>query len=186
MISKEQEYKKRIEAALFASGRPLNLLQLKSAVGVRKIEKIENALKKLIEEYKTRDTSLEIVEIGQGNYMFRVKPEYTGCVKKIGVKPMISRASLKTLTLIGLKQPIAQSKIVAIRGTHVYKQVRKLIEMGLVEAIRSGRSKLLKLTPTGLSIFGARNDEELRQALRIRLQTLPSNEQNRKNTGQVE
>ncbi|MEM3712937.1 MAG: SMC-Scp complex subunit ScpB [Thermoproteota archaeon] len=186
MVLKEPEYKKRIEAALFASGRPLNLLQLKSAAGVRKAEKAEKALKELIEEYRTRDTSLEIVEIGQGNYMLRVKPEYTSCIKRLGVKPMISRAGLKTLTLIGLKQPIAQSKIVALRGTHAYKQVRKLIEMGLIEATRSGRSKMLKLTPTGLSIFGARNDEELRQALRSRLEPLPSDEQNRKDTGQAE
>ncbi|MBO3769948.1 MAG: SMC-Scp complex subunit ScpB [Thermoproteota archaeon] len=185
MVSKEQEYKKRIEAALFASGRPLNLLQLKSAAGVRKSEKVENILRELIEEYKSRDTSLEIVEIGKGNYMLRVKPEYTCYVKRLGVKPMISRASLKTLTLIGLKQPIAQSKIVALRGTHAYKQVRKLIEMGLVEATKSGRSRLLRLTPTGLSIFGARNDEELRQALRSRLQPFSSHEQNREDTGQV-
>ncbi|MEM1547449.1 MAG: SMC-Scp complex subunit ScpB [Thermoproteota archaeon] len=186
MVSKESEYKKRVEAALFASGRPLNLLQLKSAAGVRKVEKVEKALRELIEEYRLRDTSLEIVEIGRENYMLRVKPEYVNCVKKLGVKPMISRAGLKTLTLIGLKQPIAQSKIVALRGTHAYKQIRKLVEMGLVEAGRSGRSRLLSLTPTGLSIFGARNDEELKQALRSRLQPVPSHEQNRENTGQVE
>ncbi|MEO0201958.1 MAG: helicase-related protein, partial [candidate division WOR-3 bacterium] len=33
-----------------------------------------------------------------------------------------------------------------------------IIEMGLVEATKSGGSRLLRLTPTGLSIFGARND----------------------------
>ncbi|MEM2487085.1 MAG: SMC-Scp complex subunit ScpB [Thermoproteota archaeon] len=183
---KESEYKKRIEAALFASGRPLSLLQLKSAAGVRKLEKVENALKELIEEYRSRDTSLEIVEIGKENYMLRVKPEYTNYVRKLGVKPMISRASLKTLTLIGLKQPIAQSKIIVLRGTHAYKQIRRLVEMGLVEASRSGRSRLLRLTPTGLSIFGARSDEELRQALRSRLQPSTSDEQNRKDTGEAE
>jgi segregation and condensation protein B len=186
MVLKESEYKKRIEAALFASGRPLGILQLKSAAGVRKVEKVENALRELIEEYRSRDTSLEIVEIGHENYMLRVKPEYANCVKKLGVKPMISRASLKTLTLIGLKQPIAQSKIVALRGTHAYKQIQKLVEMGLVEASRSGRSRLLSLTPTGLSIFGARNDEELRQALRSRLQPMPSHEQSREDAGQAE
>lgn len=182
---KESEYKKRIEAALFASGRPLSILQLKSAAGARKVEKVENALGELIEEYRSRDTSLEIVEIGHENYMLRVKPEYVNFIKKLGVKPMISRAGLKTLTLIGLKQPIAQSKIVALRGTHAYKQIRKLIEMGLVEASRSGRSRLLSLTPTGLSIFGACSDEELKQALRSRLQPMSSHEQNRENTGQA-
>jgi len=186
MVSKDLEYKKRIEAALFASGRPLNILQLKSAAGVRKLEKVQEALRKLIEEYNSRDTSLEIVEIGKENYMLRVKPEYACYVKRLGVKPMISRAGLKTLTLIGLKQPVAQSKIVALRGTHAYKQVRKLIEMGLVEASRNGRSKVLRLTPTGLSIFGARNDDELKQALRSRLQPLSSNEQNREDTAKTD
>jgi len=186
MVSKESEYKKRIEAALFASGRPLSLLQLKSAAGVRKLDKVRNVLKELIEEYKSRDTSLEIVEIGQENYMLRVKPEYVSQVKKLGVKPMISRAGLKTLTLIGLKQPVVQSSIVSLRGTHAYKQIRKLIEMGFVEARRNGRSRLLRLTPTGLSIFGVRSDEELRQALRNRLQPLPPYEQDRKDTGKAQ
>jgi segregation and condensation protein B len=183
MVTREPEYRKRIEAALFASGRPLSILQLKSAAGVRRVEKVESALKELIEEYRSRDTSLEVVEIGKENYMLRVKPEYMSHVKKLGVKPMISRAVLKTLTLIGLEQPVAQSRIVGLRGSHAYKQVRRLVEMGLVEASKSGRSKLLKLTPTGLSIFGARSDEELRQSLRSRLQLEPPDEQDRKNTG---
>jgi segregation and condensation protein B len=183
MALKSTEYRKRIEAALFASGRPLSIGQLKSVAGVRKVEKVENALKELVEEYKARDTSLEIVEIGEGNYMLRVKPEYKSYIKRVGVKPMISRAALKTLTLIGLKQPVAQSKIIGFRGTHAYKQIRRLVEMGLVEASRGGRSKLLKLTPTGLSMFGARSDEELRQALRTRLQLEPSDEQDRKDSG---
>ncbi len=182
MVSKDSEYRKRVEAALFASGRPLSMMQLKSAAGVRKTEKVEKALGELVEEYRVRDTSLEIVEIGQENYMLRVKPEYLGYVKRIGVKPMISRAFLKTLTLIGLKQPVAQSKIVSFRGSHAYKQIKRLIEMGLLEARREGRSKLLRLTPTGLSIFGARSDDELRQALRARLQPEPQYEQNREDS----
>jgi len=186
MVSKDSEYRKRIEAVLFASGRPLSMRQLKSAAGARKVEKVEKALRELVEEYRARDTSLEIVEIGQGNYMLRVKPEYSGFVKRIGVKPMISRAVLKTLTLIGLKQPIAQSRIVSFRGSHAYKQIKRLVEMGLLEANREGRSKLLRLTPTGLSIFGARSDDELKQALRTRLQTEPAYEQDRENSGQAE
>lgn len=186
MVSKDSEYRKRIEAALFASGRPLTMKQLKSAAGARKVEKVEKALKGLVEEYKARDTSLEIVEIGQGNYMLRVKPEYFGFVKRIGVKPMMSRAVLKTLTLIGLQQPIAQSKIVSLRGSHAYRQIKKLVEMGLLEASREGRSKMLRLTPTGLSIFGARTDDELKQALRARLQTEAAYEQDRNNSKQVE
>ncbi|MEM2929638.1 MAG: SMC-Scp complex subunit ScpB [Thermoproteota archaeon] len=182
MVSKDSEYRKRIEAALFASGKPLGIMQLKSAAGVRKVEKVEKYLKELVEEYRVRDTSLEIVEIGQGNYMLRVKPEYTGFVKRIGVKPMIGRAVLKTLTLIGLKQPVVQSKIVGLRGSHAYKQIRRLIEMGLLESKREGRSRLLRLTPTGLSIFGARSEDELRQALRARLQTEPQYEQDREDS----
>jgi segregation and condensation protein B len=183
MVLKSTEYRKRIEAALFASGRPLSIGQLKSAAGVRKVEKVENALKELIEEYRARDTSLEIVEIGEGNYMLRVKPEYRGFIKRVGMKPMISRAALKTLTLIGLKQPVTQSKIIGFRGSHAYKQIRRLVEMGLVEASRAGRSRLLKLTPTGLSMFGACSDDELRQALRTRLQPELSDEQDRKDSG---
>lgn len=186
MVSKESELKKRIEAALFAAGRPLSILQLKSAAGVRKIEKVENALRELTKEYSARDTSLEVVEIGEGNYMLRVEPDYVGYVKRVGVKPMISRSLLKTLTLIGLKQPVAQFKIVMLRGSHVYRQVRMLVEMGLVEAKREGRSKSLRLTPVGLSIFGARSDEELKQALRTRLKTEPPNEQDRGNSGQAD
>ncbi|MBO3798147.1 MAG: SMC-Scp complex subunit ScpB [Candidatus Brockarchaeota archaeon] len=186
MVSRDSEYRKRIEAALFASGRPLTIRQLKSAAGARKVEKVEKALRELVEEYGARDTSLEIVEIGRGNYMLRVKPEYSGFVRRIGVKPMMSRAILKTLTLIGLKQPIAQSRIVSLRGSHAYKQIKRLVEMGLLEASREGRSKMLRLTPTGLSIFGARSDDELKQALRARLQTEQDYEQNRNNSKQIE
>jgi len=186
MASRDLEYRKRIEAALFASGRPLTVRQLKSAAGARKVEKVEKALRELVEEYRARDTSLEIVEIGQGNYMLRVKPEYSVFVKRVGVKPMMSRAVLKTLTLIGLKQPVAQSKIVGLRGSHAYKQIKRLVEMGLLEASREGRSKMLRITPTGLSVFGVRSDDELKQALRTRLQIEPAYEQDRENPKQSE
>lgn len=185
MVSENSEYRKRIEAALFASGRPLDIRQLKLVTGARKVDKIEKALEELVEEYRVRDTSLEIVEIGRGNYMLRVKPEYVKFVKRMGIKPMISRAILKTLTLIGLKQPIVQSRIVSLRGSHSYKQIKRLIEMGLLKANREGRSKVLRLTPTGLSIFGVRSDEELKQALRTRLQIEPAHEQGREDPGQA-
>ncbi|MGQ9479060.1 MAG: SMC-Scp complex subunit ScpB [Thermoproteota archaeon] len=185
MISKDSEYKKRIEAALFASGRPLSLEQLRHVAGLRKTEKVERILLELMEEYRNRDTGIEIIEIGKGNYMLRVKTEYTGFVKKVGLKPILSRSALKTLTLIGLKQPVVQSKVVSLRGTHSYRQIRRLMEIGLVETSRSGRSRLLRLTPAGLSVFGVRSDEELKQALIARLPSEPDHEQDRKNSGGV-
>jgi segregation and condensation protein B len=133
--------KEIIEAALFASGNPLEIGQLKNLVRRKNILEL---IHQLMNEYEQRGSSIEIREI-ERKFVMQVKPEYAEKVRGIAPKELRSPV-LRTLAMIAYHQPLTVAELVERRGAAAYDHVRELEENGLVSAIPQGRTRLLQTT----------------------------------------
>jgi len=143
-----------LEAALYVAGRPLDLRELCSVLSTRSKKKTKKYIKMLIQEYSSRKTALEIVELKDDGFVLQLKAEHTPLVKKLVNRPLLSSGPLKTLSYIAYRQPVSQKRVIEVRGQHAYGHVKILRDMGLVTAERSGRSIALKTTDYFADYFG--------------------------------
>ena len=153
-----------LEAALYVAGRPLDLNELCQVIGSRSKKRVQKYAEILMQEYKARNTALEILALKDERYVLQVKAEFTPLIKKLVNRPLLSSGPLKTLSYIAYRQPVSQKRVIDVRGQHAYGHVKMLKEMGLIMAERSGRSMALKTTDyfCGLFWFNSRRclDEE--------------------------
>jgi len=171
--TKKEEEKKRqlalIEAALYVAGRPLDLKTLGRIVGTRSKRKVRELARTLMKEYERRNTSLEVLELEDQRFVLQLKTDYASKVRRLAVRPLLTDGPLRTLAYIAYKQPVSQKQVIAARGTHAYKHVRQLVEMGLVERESRGRNKILKATEYFADYFGLSHNPVTmrRQLIRI-------------------
>lgn len=147
-----------LEAALYVTGRPLDLNELCQVVGSRSKKRTQTYIEILMKEYAERNTALEILSLKNERYVLQVKAEFTHLIKKLVNRPLLSSGPLKTLSYIAYRQPISQKRVIDIRGQHAYGHVKMLKEMGLIAAERSGRSLALKTTDYFADYFGLTTD----------------------------
>ncbi|VVB86069.1 Segregation and condensation protein B [uncultured archaeon] len=146
--------KEIIEAALFVSGEPLDVDQLRNLV---KGKNVRSLVQELINEYNGRSSPLEIKEI-EGRYVMQVKPEYADRVRSIAPKELRSPV-LRTLAMIAYHQPLTVADLVDRRGAAAYDHVRELEESGLVSAAPQGRTRLLQTTPRFAEYFNLESSD---------------------------
>lgn len=151
---KTKKDKVLVEAALYVAGRPLDLKELCSVLSTRSKKKTKKILKMLIEEYRSKRTALEIIELKDDRYVLQLKAEFTPLVKKLVNRPLLSSGPLKTLSYIAFRQPVLQKRVIDVRGQHAYGHIKTLREMGLIIAERSGRSIALRTTDYFADYFG--------------------------------
>lgn len=143
--------KSLLEAALFSAGKPVSEQQLKGLMN-RSSTYINSLAEKLIEEYRERNSPLEVVRL-EGKYALQLKPEYAERV--VGFSPgELRQPALRTLSIIAYYQPLQQSELVEIRGQAAYEHVAMLMEKGLIEKKRVGRSYELTTTDAFCDYFG--------------------------------
>jgi segregation and condensation protein B len=147
-----------LEAALYVAGRPLNLNELCSVLNTRSKKKTRKYTKALMQDYSTRNTALEILELKDERYVLQLKADFTPLVKKLVNRPLLSSGPLKTLSYIAYRQPILQKRVVEVRGQHAYGHIKLLKDMGLVAAERAGRSMTLRTTDYFADYFGLTQD----------------------------
>jgi segregation and condensation protein B len=147
-----------MEAALYVAGRPLELNELCAVLGSRSKKKAKKFVTMLKQEYATRNTALEILELKDERYVLQLKATFTPLVKKLVNRPLLSSGPLKTLSYIAYRQPISQKRVIEVRGQHAYGHIKLLKEMGLVAAERSGRSMSLRTTDYFADYFGLTQD----------------------------
>jgi segregation and condensation protein B len=150
-----------LEAALYVAGKPLDLNELCAVLGTRSKKKAKKFANTLMQEYATRNTALEILELKDERYVLQLKADYTPLVKKLVNRPLLSSGPLKTLSYIAYRQPISQKRVVEVRGQHSYGHIKLLKDMGLIAAERSGRSMALKTTEYFADYFGLLQDPSL-------------------------
>ncbi|HEX7753969.1 MAG TPA: SMC-Scp complex subunit ScpB [Niabella sp.] len=165
-----------IEALIFASDKPLTLLELtdliNDAFGFMEdkvtLDQVEASMSGIIEKYDSEFYPFEVRESG-GGWQFLTKKAYHKTVAQInGDKFMkrLSPAALETLSIIAYKQPVTKGEIEAIRGVSADYAIQKLLEKELV--IISGRNEKLPGHPLVYSTsknfmdyFGINSAEEL-------------------------
>ncbi len=150
-----------IEAALYVTGKPLDVGILGSILNLRSEEKIRKLALALREKYVQNSGALEVLELSDGRYVMQLKPEYSKSVKRLATRPLLTPGPLKTLSYIALRQPVAQSHVVKVRGSLAYGHVRQLREMGLISEEPLGRSKVLRTTPSFSDYFNLSQDSRL-------------------------
>jgi len=147
-----------LEAGLYVAGRPLDLKTLASVTGTRSKKKVRKLAKALVENYKNRDTALEVLELEGERFVMQLKAEYTGKVRKLSTRPLLSAGPLKTLSYIAFRQPIPQIQVIDVRGHHAYGHLRQLEEMELIVREGIGRKRMVRTTEFFADFFGLSHD----------------------------
>jgi len=143
-----------VEAALYVTGRPLDLNDLCSVLRTRSKNKTRELAKKLMKKYAERNTALEILELKDERYVLQLKTRFTPRVKRLVKKPLLTAGPLRTLAYIAYRQPVSQKRVAEIRGGHAYSHIRQLKEMELVVGEKRGRSTTLRTTGYFADYFG--------------------------------
>lgn len=148
------EEKRLIEAALYISGRPITVNEIKDVTGIATLKAIRGLIQELISEYEDRGSALEIVQLPRQRFVLQLDPQLSEDVAALAPHGLLSLGELKTLVYIALSQPILQSAVVTYRGSHSYKHIKTLEDQGFIESVPSGRTKELTTTPMFADYFG--------------------------------
>lgn len=152
-----EQLKARIEAVLFTTAQALSIKEIAEILEEEDLEKTEEAMLELIMDYSSRPGALEIDD--ENGYILQVKEEHMDIVEKlcpVELKP----ATLRTLSVIALKEPIRQTDLKELRGSTAYEHVQELLEKGLISRTKdkNGRSYNLKTTPKFAEYFKLKGD----------------------------
>ncbi|MHB0963960.1 MAG: SMC-Scp complex subunit ScpB [Gemmatimonadaceae bacterium] len=158
---------KLLEAALFASPRPIPTDELATLDAEASPAALQAALDELREHYDVDGHAVELVDAG-GGWQILTRPEYTEAIERaqMAVRPRrLSPAALETLAIVAYRQPIGRAEVEEIRGVDVGSVLKSLHERGLIDVVgRSealGRPLLYGTTDAFLEQFALRHLEEL-------------------------
>jgi segregation and condensation protein B len=161
---------KLLEAALFASGRPIPVEELAALDPEATPAAIAMALDEVREHYDQEGHGVELVELA-GGWQILTRPEYTETIERaqFAARPQrLSAAALETLAIVAYRQPIGRAEIEEIRGVSAGGLLRTLLERGLVEVVGRAEGQgrpLLYVTPSQfLEQFALRHLGELPRA----------------------
>jgi segregation and condensation protein B len=149
------------EAALYVSGRPLDLKMIGSVIGARSEDKIRAIATAVSERYKISGSPIQVAELPDGRFVMQLRAEFAKHVRKLSNRPLLTPGPLRTLSFIALKQPITQSYVVRVRGKLAYGHVKQLKEMDLVNDERIGRTRMLRTTTNFADYFNLNHDQSL-------------------------
>jgi segregation and condensation protein B len=161
----QDEIRARIEVALYCSGKPLSVDELVKASGITSREKTIQVITDLMNVINSQLKALEIARLEDGTFVLQVKPIYLSIVRKFSHQPILSQASLKTLSYIAYEQPVTSTRLVRIRGSQVYSHLKELHSHGFVRHDALGRLKVYKTTEKFISYFGIPNIDLLKRNL---------------------
>ncbi len=155
-----------LEALFFAAGEPVTIKKVSEITGLTPGE-IKNLFRELRDEYRERNSGLELREVA-GGFLMSTRPSFAPYIKKLQgerARQGLSQAAMETLAIIAYKQPITRLEIEAIRGVKVDKVLDRLKELNLIaEAGRKevlGRPILYATTREFLKHFGLRDLSQL-------------------------
>ena len=157
-IQNENQIAARLESALYSAGRPLTVEELIKATGTESRQKTLDVLDSIIKKMKSVFKAIEIVILPDGSYVFQLKPEYSSSIRKYASKPLLSRATQKTLSYIALEQPISSRQLLEVRGSGVYAQLKELRQLDFIEHQTVGRLRIYSTTEKFQKYFGIEGD----------------------------
>lgn len=123
-----------LEALLLMATEPVGAAELAQALSVP-VPVVGEALEALAAFYDETGRGFELRQVGQGWRLY-TRPEHHEVVSAWvldGQQARLSQAALETLAVVAYLQPIARSRVGAIRGVNVDGVMRTLAARGLIE-----------------------------------------------------
>ena len=148
----------KVEAALYASGRPLTIEEIARVSGTASERKATAIAREVARVVNGTMQAVEVVEYSGPRFAMQLKSQYTQTARKFATRPLLSRAALRTLSFIAFFQPISAAELVLRRSSTVYQHIRELEEVGFVVGERRGRSKLYRTSNRFADYFGLSSD----------------------------
>jgi segregation and condensation protein B len=149
----------RLEAILYASGRPLSLATIVAHLKLENEQEAKKLTLRLGEVYETDGSPLEVRHLPEDRVVIQLKTDYTKEARKFSIRPLLTAGPLRTLSYIAYNQPIEQREVAIARGSQSYQHIKQLVQMGFVEKEKGkGRAKLLKTTDDFADTLGLSRD----------------------------
>ena len=148
----------KIEAALYAAGRPLSKFELAKAAGITSTIKSSTIARNLMSKINSTFEAIQMFELEGDRFVIQLKSNFTTSARKFSSRPLLSTAELKTLSFIVYVQPISGKDLADRRGPNSYQHVRTLKQLGFIKSEPSGRTKIFSTTSRLAEYFGIAND----------------------------
>ena len=155
-----------LEAILFASGDPIELSKLATAVEEEE-ELVGTLLGKIKEKYNAIDSGVSLVQLDH-SFQICTKPIYADAIKaalELKRNTPLTNAAMEVLAIIAYNQPVTRSFVEQIRGVDSSQTVNSLVEKELVEEAGRldlpGRPISYQTSLSFLRTFGMKSIEEL-------------------------
>jgi|SRR5699024_1173254 len=140
--------KPHIEALIFVANPVITWNEIKDCLDEKfeadfTEEEIHEVIDQLIDEYKEKNTAIEIIEMN-GGFRFLTKPIYESTLAiylKQAQNKKLSKTAMETLSIIAYKQPVAKSVIEQIRGVNCDYTIQRLLEKELISIV--GRAETI-------------------------------------------
>ncbi len=139
-----EDIKQKVEAVLFTTGKFLMVNEISNLAGISE-DLVLQSINSLTEDYKQRETSLEIIRLGD-KYKLNIKKEHMSLTSSLLKSTELEKPTQETLALIAFKQPIMQSLIIKMRGNTAYDHIKNLEQLEFITTEKKGRTRLIKLT----------------------------------------
>jgi segregation and condensation protein B len=174
MPSKLDDLVLRVEAVLFAAGKPLSVREITSALELEDFRPVQKAVRTLQQTYDNRQSALEVRRVGD-RFALQLDEKFVPAVHSVTPVEMAPR-TLKALTLVAYHQPILQSVLVRMIGDVAYEEVQHLRGLGLVRTEPKGSTIELTTTKRFAEYFGiaSTRPEEIRRFLEQKLGVPPA------------
>ena len=148
----------KVEAALYAAGRPISVEDIARVAGTASERKAAAIAREIAKAVNGAFQAVEVVEYSGPRFAMQLKAKYTQTARKFATRPLLSKAALRTLSFIAFFQPITSSELVLRRSSTVYQHLKELEGVGFIIGERQGRSKAYKTTARFAEYFGLSND----------------------------
>jgi segregation and condensation protein B len=131
-----QELHGPLEALLLMATEPVPVVELAEGVQAP-VAMVESALAELVDFYDTTGRGFELRHVG-GGWRYYTRAEHADLISAWvleGRHAKLSQAALETLSVIAYLQPIARSRVAAVRGVNVDGVLRTLVTRDLVAEV---------------------------------------------------
>ena len=162
----DTEIKGVIEALLFVTDEPVNILTLADAIQIDP-RKVEEALVSLQDELLHANRGIQLREVA-GGWRLVTHPVYHELIERYVASwdtRKLSQAALETLAIVAYCQPVTRNEISSIRGVSSDSSVNSLLEKGLLREAgvqdSPGNPALYGTSKAFLEKFGLKNVSEL-------------------------
>jgi segregation and condensation protein B len=148
----------KVEAALYAAGRPLSVEEIARVAGTVSERKATAIAREIARMVNGALMAVEVVEYSGPKFAMQLKTQYTQTARRFATRPLLSRAALRTLSFVAFFQPISAADLVLRRSSTVYQHLKELEDVGFVVGERQGRSKSYTTTARFAEYFGLSSD----------------------------